>query len=556
MIVQLRIKNYALIEHLEMLPFKGLNIITGETGAGKSIMLGAVGLLMGNRADTKVLSNHDAKCVIEGEFNLSSYKLKPVFEEENLDYESISIFRREISPTGKSRAFINDTPVTLDTMRAIGKYLMDIHSQHQTLELGNKDFQLQLVDLYADNTQLLSDYSSTYNQYRKAESEYLELVQEQKNNNEQSDYETFLLDELRKADFQDNEQERLEEELEILDHAEEIKTALFQSFQILSESEFATINSLQEAKTYLTQLSKVSLKYEGIKERLESTFIELQDLAQSIALEEQTVAVDPQRQEEVKERLSLLFLLQQKHNVSTINELNAIRLDLESKSERNFDIEGEITKAKDKLDQLKKNTFNIAQRLSKRRIDAFVPLQDKLESLLSELGMENSKIGFDNEIAIPDRFGIDRVLLKFSANKGVEAQSIKQVASGGELSRLMFCIKYILANKMALPTIVFDEIDSGISGEIALKMGKMMRDMAENHQVITITHLPQMASYGASHFYVYKDNNEATAKSSIKLLKNEERELEIAKMIGGEQPSVAAFESARELLINSSLTLN
>ena len=556
MIVQLRIKNYALIEHLEMMPFKGLNIITGETGAGKSIMLGAVGLLMGNRADTKTLSNHDEKCVIEGEFDLSGYPLKGVFEEADLDYEPISIFRREISPTGKSRAFINDTPVTLDTMRSIGKYLMNIHSQHQTLALGNKDFQLQLVDLYAENTTLLLDYANTYAQYRNAEREYATLVQEQKSNNEQSEYDTFLLDELSKANFQEGEQEKLEEELRILEHAEEIKAALFQSFHSLSESEFATLPSLQEVKMLMANLSKISEKYEEISQRLESTYIELQDVAQTISIEQQSIEIDPQRLEEVQERLSLLFRLQQKHNVATIEELIRVRTELEVKSERNFDIEEELSKAKKLQDQLQKEVIDLAEALSKRRTSAFAPLKKKLELLLSELGMENAIVAFEDEKVDPDRFGTNRITLKFSANKGVEAQSIKLVASGGELSRLMFCIKYVLANKMALPTIVFDEIDSGISGEIALKMGKMMREMAKNHQVITITHLPQMASYGTAHFYVYKDNDEATAKSSMRVLKQEERELEIAKMIGGEQPSAAAFESAKELLINSSVTLD
>lgn len=556
MITQLRIKNYALIEHLEMTPAKGLSIITGETGAGKSIMLGAVGLLLGKRVDTKVLFNKEDKCVIEGEFDLSSYELKSVFDREELDYELISIFRREISPSGKSRAFINDTPVTLEVMRSVGKYLMNVHSQHQTLELGNKDFQLQLIDNYADNNNLLNEYSLLFHQYKQAEEKHNALVEEQRNNDQQSDYETFLLEELDKANFKVGEQENLEQELAVLENAEEIKSLLFKSAQILADSEFATLNGLQEVRDHFTHLSKITDKYTDIKSRLESVYIELKDLSENIVYDEQTVEVDPEKLLEVQERLGLLFKLQQKHNVNTTDELIVIQQQLQNKLERRLDVGTLIEKSIKELEESKERANAIAKEISNRRLDAFTPLKRELELLLSELGMENSMIDFDSDLIELSRYGIDSIQLKFSANKGVVPQPIKNVASGGELSRLMFCIKYISASKMALPTLVFDEIDAGISGEIAIKMGKMMKVMANNHQVITITHLPQMASYGEAHYYVYKDNDASTARSKIRALGQNEREFEIAKMIGGEQPSSAAFESAKELLINSATSLN
>lgn len=556
MIVHLKIQNYALIEHLEISPNRNLNVITGETGAGKSIMLGAVGLLLGNRADTKVLSNLDAKCIIEGEFDITQYQLEDAFHEENIDYESISIFRREISPSGKSRAFINDTPVTLETMKKIGQFLMNVHSQHQTLELGNKDFQLQLIDLFANNTELLTLYSEKFKKFGEAEKEYQHLIEEQKKSHEQKEYNNFLLKELVDANYELNEQEHLEEELKLLEHAEEIKLALFKVNQLLDESDFSTIRGLEESKIHLGNVSRLTDKFVGLAERLSSSIIEIKDLTQTIYSEAEDIEVNPERLIFVQDRLSLLFKLQQKHAVDSIENLNAIRDLLEVKSARSINIENEISSASERKEQLLRDVLSLSQKLSTNRMRVFEQLHNELIQLLKDLGMENSSIEFErNEIPI-SKFGVDEIVLKFSANKGVSPQPIKQVASGGELSRLMFSIKYVLASKIALPTIVFDEIDTGISGEIALKMGRMMLEMAKNHQVITITHLPQIASFGQRHFYVFKDNNAHTTKSIMKELSNKERELEIAKMIGGDHPSEAAVSSAKELLKNSPLTLN
>lgn len=556
MITHLRIKNYALIEHLEMSPSGMLNIVTGETGAGKSIMLGAVGLLLGNRADTKVLSDDKQKCIIEGEFDLSQYQLKTLFERQDLDYEDSSIFRREISTSGKSRAFINDTPVTLETMKSIGKYLLNIHSQHQTLELGQRNFQLQLIDYYTGNESLLFKFRQMFDKYNSTNEELQHLIKEQVEANEKLDYEAFLLDELEKANFREGEQEELEQELSVLEHAEEIKGALFNTAQILSESEYSTLASLQEAKSNINSVQKLSSKYGELFQRIDSVFIELQDLTNTISNDEQAVDIDPQRLLEVQERLSLLFKLQQKHSVQSIGELLDIKENISDRVIKSSNLGEEIGELEKRTSQLLDESMKLAQELSDNRLGCFSALKHELEDLLKGVGMEDSVIEIERIESELSYNGIDSIGLKFTANKGILPKPISQVASGGELSRLMFCIKYILAQKMALPTVIFDEIDTGISGEIALKMGRMMQEMSKRHQVITITHLPQMAAYGDSHYFVYKDNSNHVVKSLIKELKEEERRLEIAKMIGGEQPSEAAFESAKELLLNATKSLN
>jgi DNA repair protein RecN (Recombination protein N) len=548
MLTNLLIKNYALIQHLEIHPEAELNIITGETGAGKSIMLGAVGLLTGNRADSKVLFDEDEKCVIEGTFDISQYDLKPVFEEEELDYEPVCLIRREISPTGKSRAFINDTPVTLEVLKRIGNFLMDIHSQHDTLLLGSNTYQLQVIDLYAQNKGLLQQYQDSYRNYRKLKKAYDQLVTESSEIKKEADFNNYLLEELQAAKLQEGEQESMESELEVLENAEEIKTKLNQVVTCLGESDHAILQQLHISNHTLSQLSRYSEHYQKLQERTESCLIELKDIYEEVAKAESIVEFDPQKTDAVKERLSMIYQLQKKHNVASIGDLLSIQTNLEAKATKSMNLDEEIAEAKTAAQEAEKTMLSHAKALSESRKAVFDKMTTEVESLLKEVGMPNSSIQIEWKAIDPSTSGIDEINLLFSANKGIKPQQLKNVASGGEFSRLMFCIKYVLADKTALPTIVFDEIDTGISGEIALKMVSMMKTMAKNHQVISISHLPQIAAKGDAHYFVYKDNSSAKTQSKIKKLSQEERITEIAKMIGGEKPSTIAFENAKELL--------
>ncbi|UII21431.1 DNA repair protein RecN [Fulvivirga ligni] len=548
MLKHLLIKNYALIQHLEISPSKNLNIITGETGAGKSIMLGAVGLLLGKRADTKSLLDENSKCVIEGQFDVSGYQLEKVFDEEDLDYESTSVFRREISPSGKSRAFINDTPVTLDVIKKIASRLMDVHSQHETLHLGQHNYQLAFVDAYAGTTTLRQTYRSKFSAYKNALKKLDALKKENAEVGKEADFNNFLLEELVKAKLKAGEQEELEASMEVMEHAEEIKTKLNESISALSDSEFAAISNLQQAKVLIGQLKKYSKNYDALSERLESTFIELQDIIGELEKEEGAVEFDPEQTQLTQERLSLIYQLQQKHQVDNVDELLKIQADLESKADRFNNLDEEIQEAEDQVNTLKEAAQKEAESLSSKRQKVFNNLEKELMQLLAQVGIPDASISITNEtIALSDH-GIDQINILFSANKGIAPQELSKSASGGEFSRLMFCVKYILADKISMPTIIFDEIDTGVSGEIALKLGNMMKKMAENHQVITISHLPQVAAKGNKHYFVYKDSSSDKAISKIKALEESERVEAIAKMIGGDKPSEIAFESAKELL--------
>lgn len=550
MIQSLSIKNYALIRSLEMSPSPHLNIITGETGAGKSIMLGAVGLLLGNRADTKALFTENEKCVIEGVFNISQYHLKPVFEQAELDFEQECIIRREISPSGKSRAFVNDTPVTLDILKAIGTHLMDIHSQHESLHLGNNLYQLEILDLYAGNTALADRYHTDYMTYKKADKAHQELLATAVEINREADYQQFLFNELEEAKLVAGELEDLEAELEVLEHAEEIKLNLSQLTQIMDESELSLINQLREALPLLSSIRGFSSRLQELYDRINSSAIELQDIAKDIATEQERVELDPERLQVVKERIDLLFRLQQKHQVNSIDSLIEIRNDLAAKLEKITNIDEEIVRAEKAMRASEEAMKTTAAQLSKSRRDHAPDFARKIKALIQKLGIENAEIEIKVAPAEPSSTGMDLVEMLFSANKGVQPREIKNVASGGEFSRLIFAIKYLLADKTALPTIIFDEIDTGVSGEIALQMVNMMKTMAQNHQVISISHLPQFAAGGDAHYFVYKDHSAEKSISKIKKLEKDERVLAIAKMIGGESPGESALQSARELLEN------
>ena len=550
MLKNLIIKNYALIRELEMKPSSELNIITGETGAGKSIMLGAVGLLLGKRADTKVLYDEEVKCIIEGVFDISEYKaLLEIFQEEGLDYEKESIIRREITPSGKSRAFVNDTPVTLDILKRMGQYLMDVHSQHDTLLLGSNTYQLDLIDAYAGNSAEKEAYQLSYRSYKKAFANCQKLEQEAIEIKKEADYNQFLLQELQAAQLEEVNQQEMEEELAKLENAGEIKLKLGGVVQALEYAEPMAVNAaLYDVLTELKQISRYSETYRKLSERLDSCLIELKDLSGELESEEQEIELDEEKTLLLQERLRLLFSLQQKHSVMEVAELLRIQEELQAKVSRVQNLDEEIEEARNKVKKAEQEMLAAAKKLSETRLHNFERFIKEVARLVQELGMPDAQLLIEHKTVAPQLAGVDEINILFSANKGVKPQPLKSVASGGEFSRLMFCIKFVLADKTALPTIVFDEIDTGISGEIALKMVRMMLEMARNHQVISISHLPQIAAKGKAHYFVYKDNSAAKTFSRIKKLSEEERVAEIAKMIGGAKPSPVAFESARELM--------
>lgn len=551
MLKHLTIRNYALIRFLEMKPSAHLNVITGETGAGKSIMLGAIGLLMGNRADTRVMWNENEKCVIEGIFNIKPYKLKSLFREEDLDYEDETVIRREVSPGGKSRAFINDTPVTLDTMRRLGHRLMDIHSQHETLELGNQSFQLQLIDSYAENQAVREEYDQAWKNFVEARKKFEDLSRQAATLREEADYTNFQLDELTKADLQENEQEHLEKELKIMEHAEEIKTRLRASLQLLNENDFSAHNVLAEVRTHLTAISSFSGQYETLYQRLESLRIELEDITSELEKEETHVDFDPERAEFVKERLSTLYRLMKKHRTNDIKALVVLRESLEKKAIVTSHLDEALDNARQDMEHGEGQVHKLSLKLRESRKKTFAPLRRQIVQLLQALGIPDASLVINTSGIVPGPTGADKIDVLFSANKGIAPGPLAQVASGGEFSRLMFCIKYVMAEKSAMPTLVLDEIDNGVSGEIALKLGNLMKNMASGHQLIAISHLPQIAAQGHAHYFVFKDNSEEKTVSSIRLLSDGERVEEIAKMIGGNKPSRIAMENAQELLSRS-----
>ncbi len=548
MLTHLTIKNYALIRHLELEPSERLNVVTGETGAGKSIMLGALGLLLGNRVDTKVLWNDQEKCITEGVFNIRNYNLHKLFTDEELDYEDVTVIRREISPAGKSRAFINDTPVTLEVMKKIGSLLMDIHSQHETLQLGNQFFQLRLVDTFSQNQHLLDHYTTQWMIYQQAKKEFEKLTAEASTLRQEADYVRFQLDELTQANLEETEQETIESELKIMEHAEEIKGRFQLILDGLNRGEFAARNGLTIARTQLQQISSYSPTYETLFTRLDSLVIELDDIIEEIERAEELIEYDQERTEYIKERLSVLYRLFQKHRVTGSKELINLREALEEKNVITSNVDEALDQAQKKLKEAEHTLRTYGTQIRETRKKSFTPLTKQITELLQLLGIPNASLQIELTEIEPTATGLDKIELLFSANKGVAPRPLAQVASGGEFSRLMFCIKYVMAEKTAMPTLVLDEIDSGVSGEVAIKLGNLMKRMAANHQVISISHLPQIAAKADVHYLVYKDNSADKTVSIIKALAEEERVENIAKMIGGEKPSNIALQNAKELL--------
>lgn len=548
MLKHLFIKNYVLIQELTIYLSKQLNIITGETGAGKSILLGAVSLLLGERVDTKVLLNREDKCIIEGTFAIQLYNLAHFFENASLDYEEETTIRREITPVGKSRAFINDTPVTLATLKALGSRLVDIHSQYDALLLGNASFQLDVIDIYAGNQALKADYGKAFQDFQTAQQAYERLIEESKQSKKSLDYDQFLLNELKEAQLKADQQEQLERDLQLLENAATIKADLYEVVKVLDDSAQSVSQRLAEVNHTMRQLVTIAEKYAPVQERLESCLIELKDIITELNKEACEITTDPAQLEETREQLSTIYHLQQKHQTQTIAALLTIQDELEEKVNKVANLDEAIEREKVNKEKAQTMLLEKAQVLSTARKKVFEKIKKELESLLSTLGMPEARVAINATPVSPNASGKDELQILFSANKGMPLQPLKNVASGGEFARLMLCLKFILADKTALPTIIFDEIDTGVSGEIAIKIANMMKKMAYNHQIVAITHLPQIAARGDQHYLVYKDNRWEKTTSNIRQLSSQERILVLAKMLGGDNPSDIVLENARELL--------
>jgi DNA repair protein RecN (Recombination protein N) len=549
MLQQLSITNYALIDNLQIRFDAGLNILTGETGAGKSIILGALSLILGQRAESRYFFNQQKKCVIEGTFTISDFHLKSFFEDNDLDYEPETVLRREISADGKSRSFINDTPVTLNVIKALGEKLIEIHSQHATLEINNPLFQLLVVDAAARHDEQLSAYQTKFRTYKKLSSQLKQLTEESDKAKADLDYYQFQFDELEKAALADDEQEQLEQELYTLNNADDIKRNLLGAYYLMHEGETSALLQLREAGHQLSATEKFNPAIAELYQRLNSSIIELKDIAAEIEAIEQQTHTNPARADEVNARLSLIYNLQKKHRVSTNTELLAIQEDLSDKINQAMFSDEAVEKLQKQIAAEKQELEQMAADLSANRTKAIPAIEQQVLQTLSEMGMGNSalKIELSHSPALGDN-GIDHIRFLFTANKGHALAEMSKVASGGELSRLMLSIKSLIARYTALPTIIFDEIDTGVSGEVAHKVGQIMEQLAQNLQVITITHLPQIASKGQSHYFVYKDDEAATTYTRIRQLDKQERITEIAKMLSGDKPGDSAVQNAKELL--------
>ncbi len=552
MLQHLYIQNYALIEELDINIEQGFSVITGETGAGKSILLGAIGLLVGQRADTKAIRQGAQKCIIEATFNISNYDLKYLFDEIDIGYDpSECIIRRELSANGKSRAFINDTPAGVNALKTLGDHLIDIHSQHQNLLLGKEDFQLNVLDLLAHNQADKEKYADLYASYRDTKKALEEAKEATEKLQSEQDYLTFQLEQLTEANLQEGEDEELEKEQQTLEHAEEIKSALFQTKDILNADGDSVIQAIRTAQNRLEGIAHVFPEASDLASRLESCRIELKDVANEVEGEAEDIEYNPARQAFVEKRLSLIYELERKHHVESVEELIALTQELQKKLDGINHSEDNILKLEAKLKELESKTMEQALRLSKQRSKAATEVEKVMCEKLIPLGIAN--VQFKVDIEKRDTFdatGIDKVTYLFSANKNGALQPISQVASGGEIARVMLSIKALISSAASLPTIIFDEIDTGVSGHIAERMALIMKEMGEEHgrQVISITHLPQIAAMGKNHYRVYKEDNDDATNSHIVHLSVEERIEEIAKMMSGSTLTEAALSNAKTLL--------
>jgi len=550
MLCSLYIQNYALIEKLDINFGSGFSVITGETGAGKSIILGAIGLLLGQRADVKSIRLGASKCVIEARFEIGAYGMRPFFEENELEYEDECILRREVYASGKSRAFINDTPASLVQMRELGEQLIDVHSQHQNLLLNKEGFQLNVLDILAHDEEALSAYQSLYREWKQTQQDLEELIARAEQDRADEDYVRFQLEQLEEVHLTAGEREELEQEADTLSHAEEIKAGLYRADQIMMSDEGGLLSALKECLNTMQGLQKVYPSAEELAERLESTYIELKDISQEISDKGEEIEFNPVRLDEVNDRLNLIYSLQQKHRVSTVGELLALSEEYAAKLSNITSSDERIEELKARCESLYNKVKKQAAVLTKARTAAACEVEKQMAARLMPLGMPN--VRFQVEIGVrkePGVHGADTVNFLFSANKNGTLQSISSVASGGEIARVMLSVKAMIAGAVKLPTIVFDEIDTGVSGEIADRMADIMQEMGDHdRQVISITHLPQIAARGRAHYKVYKQDNETETNSHIRCLTDEERIEEIAHMLSGAALTEAALNNAKALL--------
>lgn len=552
MLKHLAISNYALIDSLSITFDDGFSVITGETGAGKSILLGALGFVLGERSDSSIMLDETKKCTVEATFVVDNERFKSFFEANDLDFEEELILRRELTPTKKSRAFINDTPVTIQQLKELGSQLVDIHSQHDSLLLTNADFQLKIVDDAADNALLLVDYQKVYNSFVTLRNELKRLREMAQKNVAENDFLAFQLDELIKADLQENEYEEVSQRLELLENAEEVKTLLAQSLSSLSESEYSILNQLNDLKSSVDRLRRYIPQAEQYLERIDSTKIELKDIAQDLDSLQDSTQFDTDSLNEIQERFDLIQRLMMKHHVSDYVELLKIREELQQKVGAFANIDEEIAKKEQELKRCEKELTKLADNLSDKRKKVKVSFEKSVTEILRQLKMPHAVFTIEiSEFSNCSEFsntGRNKVRFLFSANKGIAPDDMSRVASGGELSRLMLAIKAVAAENAYIPTLIFDEIDTGVSGEVASKLGDIMQKMGENLQIVSITHLPQIASKAKNHFFVYKDESEQKTRSCIRQLSHDERVTEIAKMLSNDKITPEAIKAAEVIL--------
>lgn len=550
MLRSLFIQNYALIDKLDIDFENGFSVITGETGAGKSIILGAIGLLLGQRADVKAIRNGATKCVIEAHFDIASYQLQTLFDENEWEYEDECIIRRELSATGKSRAFVNDSPASLAQIKELGELLVDVHSQHQNLLLSNEGFQIKALDVIVHNEQLLTEYRSLYNDWKKAKQQLALLLEEADKNRADEDYYRYQVEQLENAHLVDGEQEELEEESDILNHAEEIKAQLYKVEQIAMSDDMCLLQGLKECVNAMQALNNVYPDSSELSDRLESCYIELKDIAEEVATKNERIEFNPSRLEEVTDRLNLIYSLQQKYHANSISELLSLQEEFATKLSAISSSDETIQQLQKQVDKLFAEVIAKADCLSKQRKSASEVIEKHMCEQLALLGMPNVQFRVDfAKRKEPNLLGMDSVNFLFSANKNAPLQNISSVASGGEIARVMLTIKALIAKEVKLPTIIFDEIDTGVSGEIADRMATIMLEMGEaNRQVISITHLPQIASKGKVHYKVFKQDSETETNSNIRRLTDEERINEVAQMLSGATLTEAALHNAKALL--------
>lgn len=549
MIQRLHIRNYAIIDEVDINFSKKLNIITGETGAGKSIILGALGLIMGNRAEIRILKNQEKKCVIEAFFDIIHYDLKEFFTLNDLDYDTELSIRREIAPSGKSRAFINDTPARLDILKELTAKLLDLHQQFDTLDIHSEDFQLAMVDAIAKNKENLDAYQNVFKEYQQNQRQLQRLINQHQKQTQEMDFIEFQLEELTTAGFEAGEQISLEQELDILSNAEGIKLVLSKSFQTLSEDEQAIISQLQDLSNEIETVAKFHPHLQKILERFEGLVIELQDVSTEFESIAEDTEYDEERIQIVNERLDLLYRLQKKHFVNSVEELLVIQNDLQAKVDSYSNSTEEMEKITKIIAKQEKDLREKAEILKQRRQSVIPLFEEEIHKMLTQLNMKHAILKIEltqaNELTAT---GTDVIAFMFAANKGSRLDYIRNVASGGEMSRLALCTKSLVADAITLPTLIFDEIDTGVSGDVALKMGHILRDLANRHQVISITHTPQIAARADHHYLVYKYIEGETTLSAVKLLEQKERISEIAVMLSGNPPSKSALDNAKELI--------